>query len=405
MPLRPPTSTADQRLRASPSFALAFTLDGRPYIAKETEPYIQYWLSERYRVVLSMFSGRHGATVGQAVDDALRLTRRTRDAAERRRVLRAIEDMRQAGVLVDPAADTSRYDARIVEAYVKHRPFPRELSDLIIASAPVTADSRVLDLAGGPGDLALALARVSGDVSLMELSKAFVLAARRRAKAQGLSLSTLHESCNRLVYQDDEYDVVTVSQALHWLDDVMVCRGICRALRPGGSFFVVHAVFEVDDDHPLAFVFGRRSVLGHRAPGSFAEQVQALRRRLSLLFDALDAPQVHRIDLAQRWGEEGGATSARIVPTRVSLFRQHRPMGLGMARGFLTERHIEASGMSSAAFWAEIESRCRQASPASLQGRFDWAVLQFQRGGLRDDRESLADLPVTDIGFPDTAPA
>ena len=31
-----------ERLRASPSFVLAFTMDGRPYIAKETEPYIQF---------------------------------------------------------------------------------------------------------------------------------------------------------------------------------------------------------------------------------------------------------------------------------------------------------------------------------------------------------------------------
>ena len=72
-----------ERLRASPSFVLAFTMDGRPYIAKETEPYIQFWLSERYRALLSMFSGRHGATVGDALDNALRLSKRVRDPAER----------------------------------------------------------------------------------------------------------------------------------------------------------------------------------------------------------------------------------------------------------------------------------------------------------------------------------
>lgn len=399
MPPRKLSTPSEPRLRASPSFALAFTLDGRPYIAKETEPYIQYWLSERYRVLLSMFSGRHGATISQAVDDALRLARKPRDATERKRLLAAVEDMRKAGVLVGTDADTSRYNARIVDAYVSHRPFPRELSDLIIASAPITAQSRVLDLAGGPGDLALALARAAGDVSLMELSKGFLAAARRRAKSQGLRLTTLHESCNRLVFNDDEYDVVTVSQALHWLDDVMVCRGICRVLRPGGSFFVVHAAFDVDDDHPLAFVLGRRSVLGHRADGSFADQVQALRHRLSLLFEALDSPQVHRIDLAQRWGEDDQPAGARVVPTRVSLFRQQRPLGLGFARGFLTDHHIEATGMSSEAFWADVEARCQRATPASLQGRFDWGVLQFQRGGQTDLGSMPEVPPVQDIGY------
>jgi ubiquinone/menaquinone biosynthesis C-methylase UbiE len=386
-----------ERLRASPSFVLAFTMDGRPYIAKETEPYIQFWLSERYRALLSMFSGRHGATVGDALDSALRLSNRVQDPAERQRLMAAVRDMREAGVLVSTREDTSRYDARIVQAYVTHRPFPRELSDQIIRDGAIGPASRVLDLAGGPGDLALALARASGDVTLMELSKGFVSAARRRAKEAALNLTVVHESCNRLVFNDDAYDVITVSQALHWLDDVMVCRGICRVLRRGGSFFVVHANFDVDEEHPLSFVLGRRSVLGHQPDAAFADLVQALLRRLTLLFDALDSPQVHRIDPAQHWSATGGP--ALIVPARASLFRQRRPLGPGFLRGFLTERHIDASGMTPEAFWAEVETRCAGASARALEGRFDWAVLQFTRGGPRAELGPLGELPVTEIGF------
>ena len=386
-----------ERLRASPSFVLAFTMDGRPYIAKETEPYIQFWLSERYRALLSMFSGRHGATVGDALDSALRLSNRVQDPAERQRLMAAVRDMREAGVLVSTREDTSRYDARIVQAYVTHRPFPRELSDQIIRDGAIGPASRVLDLAGGPGDLALALARASGDVTLMELSKGFVSAARRRAKEAALNLTVVHESCNRLVFNDDAYDVITVSQALHWLDDVMVCRGICRVLRRGGSFFVVHANFDVDEGHPLSFVLGRRSVLGHQPEAAFADLVQALLRRLTLLFDALDSPQVHRIDPAQHWSATGGP--ALIVPARASLFRQRRPLGPGFLRGFLTERHIDASGMTPEAFWAEVETRCAGASARALEGRFDWAVLQFTRGGPRAELGPLGELPVTEIGF------
>ena len=233
-----------ERLRASPGFALTFTLDGRPYVAKDTEPYIQYWLSERYRILLSMFSQRRGATVDDAIDGYLRLTRAPRNAAERKRLTRAIDDMRSAGVLISARDDISRYTAQIVDAYVAHRPFPRELSDQIIRTAPVTAASEVLDLAGGPGDLALALARASSHVSLMDLSRGFVNAAAKRARQQGLHLNPIHDSCNRLVFRDETYDVVTISQALHWLDDVMVCRGLCRVLKAGGSFFVILGAFE-----------------------------------------------------------------------------------------------------------------------------------------------------------------
>jgi len=364
-----------ERLRASPNFVLAFTLDGQPYVAQETEPYIQYWLSERYRVLLSCFSRRHGATVRQAIRDYLRLSPGRDNAAESRRCAKAIEDMRAAGVLVAGTDDTSRYDAKIVDDYLTYRPFPQQLADHIIGAAPIGRASRVLDLAGGPGDLACRLARASDRVALMELSRGFVDAAKARAKRLGVGLTALHDSCNRLVHCDETFDVVTVTQALHWLDDVAVCRGLCRVLRPGGSFFVVHGAMEVDEAHPLAFLFGKRSVLGPKADRPFVDEVRPLARRLGLLFEALDVPDVDRIDLA---GSTAGA--ARIVPAGVSLFRQRRPFGIGFARAFLTPRHIAVTGRSAAEFWRDVEARCAAATPEQLIGTGWWAVLQFRRG-------------------------
>lgn len=403
MTFRTTQSTAPARLRASANFVLAFTLDGRPYVAKETEPYIQYWLSERYRVLHAMFSGRGGATIAEAVDGYLRCTGASRGDAERKRVARAIEDMRKAGVLVDPRDDTSRYDARIVDDYVTHRPFPRELAGLIIKSAPVEAHSRVLDLAGGPGDLALALAQASREVSLMELSRGFLAAAGKRARTLGVNLTPVHDSCNRLMFRDEHYDVITVSQALHWLDDVLVCRGILRVLRPGGSFFVIHSAIELDDRHPLAYVLGNDSILGRKARQSFAAEVEPIRRRLTLLFDALDAPDVERVDPAQRWDAPDKPATARIVPARASLFRQRRPFGLGYVRGFLTPRHIEAAGQAPAVFWKDLEARCAASTADQFVGTHHWAVLQFCRGGVRAEARPLQSRAVTDIGF-ETAP-
>lgn len=399
MPTRTTRSGTARRLRASPSFALSFTLDGRAYVAKDSEPYIQYWLSERYRVLLSMFSGRRGATADEAIDGYLRLSRAPRNAAGRKRLSAAIEDMRSAGVLIDTRDDTSRYTSAIVEAYVTHRPFPRELSELIIRSAPVSTGTRVLDLAGGPGDLALALAHASDHVSLMDLSRGFVTAAAKRARQLGRKLTPLHDSCNRLLYRDEEYDVVTISQALHWLDDVMVCRGLCRCLRTHGSFFVIAGAFEVDDEHPLSYILGRQSILGAKAQQSFAAQTAALLRRLTLLFEALDAPDVQRVDLAQRWAARGTTPPTRIVPAAVSLFRQPRPMGLGFVRAFLTNEHIAQTGQSPPAFWREAQTRCENATAQQLAGRYDWAVLQFQRGGAPLPSAAVESCAVTAIAY------
>ena len=394
-----PVSADTKRLRASPNFVQALTFDGKPYIAKDSEPYTQYWLSERYRVLLSLFSARRGASVAEAVEGYYRITREARSDAANRRLIRAIDDMRGAQVIVDSTADTSRYTARIVDDYVAHRPFPRDIADFIVRKGAIGRTSRVLDLAGGPGDLSLMLAQSSDDVTLMELSSGFVKAAARRARKIGVKLTALHESCNRLVHRDDSFDVITVSQALHWLDDVTVCRGVCRLLQPDGSFFVVHSAIELDDAHPLAYILGYDSILGKKARQAFTAEVQPILRRLSLLFDALDAPDVQRVDQTQRLEGDGRGPVQRIVPAGLDFFRQRRPFGLGYARGFLTPQHVEVSGMPEAEFWKDLEARCAAATPEQTLGTHQWAVLQFRRGGARLEAVSVAGSEVRDIGF------
>ena len=218
--MSPAQPAADLRLRASPGFSFALMPDGRPYVAQEVEPYVHYWLSERERRLLAACSSRHGARVGDVVAAELARTHAGSPDAERRRLLLALQGLQHAGVLVDPRADTSRYDRAIVQAYLQHRPFPPEICAQIVQRAAIGPASRVLDLAGGPGDLALQLAAHSSQVTLMDWSRGFLQSARQRAKAQGRPLQTVHESCNRLVHDDGSYDVLTVCQALHWLDDV-----------------------------------------------------------------------------------------------------------------------------------------------------------------------------------------
>ena len=62
MPPRTTPRTVSGRLRAAPGFALNFTLDGCAHVAKDAEPNFQYWLTEPYRILRSLFSSRRGAT-------------------------------------------------------------------------------------------------------------------------------------------------------------------------------------------------------------------------------------------------------------------------------------------------------------------------------------------------------
>ncbi|GAB6142157.1 hypothetical protein JCM14076_28860 [Methylosoma difficile] len=344
--------------------------------------------------MLNLFSSRQGATVKNAVASYFRLTNKPENSSELKRVHQAITDMLDCGVLIDNRTDTSRYTAQIVEDYLNHRPFPNELAEFIIRQSQLQANSRVLDLAGGPGDLALLLAQTSQDVSLMELSKGFLQSACERAKQMGVNLTPLHESCNRLPQLADEFDVITVSQALHWLDDVQICRGVCRLLSANGHFFVIHSIIELDGQHPLAYLLGDDSILGKKTRQSFNAEVQPLFKRLSLLFDALDAPDVQRIDLSQP-----SHNPKRIVPVNVSLFKQNRPFDLGFARGFLTPEHLANIGQSHEDFWQDLTARCNAASPEQLLGKHYWGILEFQRGGTALANLDLANHPMTDIGF------
>ncbi len=407
-----PLVAAAPRLRVSPAFVLAFAMDGRPYVATEVEPYVQYWLSERDRVLHGLFARRGGATEAEALEDYCTLTRTPRTARALDRLRAAVGEMREAGVLIGARDDVSRYDARIVRDYIAHRPFPQPVADLLVRRATIGRTTRVLDLAGGPGDLALALAAVSDHVSLMDLSRGFLQAATRRARQLGRPLTPLHDSCNRLAYRDDDYDVITISQALHWLDDVLVARGVRRLLRARGSFFVIHSAMEVHDQHPLASVVGRHSVFGAQAALPFATEVTRLGDRLARLFDALDAPDVHRLAPARpRTGHArpaghaapaahaapGRPASRRIAPAGVTIFRQPRPFDLGYVRGFLTDTHITSVGRDPSAFWRDLESRVTGARHDDLLGVHHWAVLHFRRGSTRQ-RAGLPVAPI-DIAF------
>jgi 2-polyprenyl-3-methyl-5-hydroxy-6-metoxy-1,4-benzoquinol methylase len=316
---------------------------------------------------------------------------------ERQRIARSIAGMLEAGVLMRASDDTSRYSQRIVKDYVSHRPFPLPVAQAVVNAAGISAATRVLDLAGGPGDLSLALARHSQDVAMMELSRGFIAAARRRAREQGLALQTLHDSCNRLAQRDDPYDVITVSQALHWLDDVAVCRGVCRLLQAGGSFFVIHTAIELADDHPLAYLLGHDSILGAKLRRPFAAEVQALLRRLSLLFDALDAPDVDRVDPLHA-SSTAGSARGRVGFAGVRFFDQQRPFDEGYARGFLTSRHIAVTGQDEGPFWADLDARCKASpDPSALLGMHRWAVLHFQRGASAP--ADVSGCAVQDIGY------
>lgn len=378
------------KLRASPNFALSFSAGGESYVAGECEPYSQYWLNERERMAFALFGRQGGLKVEAGIDALAGLGNSKNAAIERKRIAGTLRAMHAAGVLIDPEAELSRYDWAMARDYLDHRAFPRTIAERIVKEAGIGHETDVLDLAAGPGNLALELARHSHRVTMMELSRGFVAAAGNEAAARGLKLETINENCNRLVQHNGQYRAITISQALHWLDDIAVAKGVARCLDERGSFFVVHAALSLPDVHPLSHLLGRNTPLGDKGDQSIDEEAAALFDRLQLLFRALDTSSVARHDPGHvRHG------LAPIGGRGISLFRQDREISAGFARAFLSESHIEALGVKRAQFWADIEARCAAASPDELIGTQEFALLHFRRGAGGVDLAKAKDQPAT----------
>lgn len=379
------------RLVASPNFALSQSADGRSFVIGEVEPYPQYWLSDRERLLFALF----GTEGGLAIDDALDAMLRLEPAGTREEIAEAIADMREAAVLIAPDAELSRYGRDMARDYLDHRPFPATIAARIADLGGMGEKSRILDLAAGPGSLALELAKRSPHVAMMELSRGFVEAAQEEAVRRGVQLETIHESCNRLAQVDGSFDVMTISQAIHWLDDVMLVKGVCRNLAEGGSFFVVHGSLTLLPQHPLSYILGDKTPLGDKQAGTFVDAVRPLYKRISLLFDALDAPDVDRHDPLHPRQRGGQITGARI-----DLYRQQRPIDENFARAFLSDSHIAALGQSREAFWQDLRQRCDTARPEELFGWQEFALLHFQRGAERLEAADWVPAKTVQIGYP-----
>jgi hypothetical protein len=66
--------------------------------------------------------------------------------------------MCDAGLLIAPEDELSRYRRQLARASIDHRPFPPTIDNHITERGHIDTNSRVLDLAAGPGSLALELA-------------------------------------------------------------------------------------------------------------------------------------------------------------------------------------------------------------------------------------------------------
>ena len=118
-------------------------------------------------------------------------------------------------------------------------------------------------------------------------------AARAKAREEEVHLETLRNpaTASRTIQNRSMSD--GKARRCTGLDDVAICRGSCCCARTAALSWLAASMFLMT--HPLAYL-RPQSILGHAPDRSFAEGVDALNRRLTLLFEALHARMWDRID-------------------------------------------------------------------------------------------------------------
>jgi demethylmenaquinone methyltransferase/2-methoxy-6-polyprenyl-1,4-benzoquinol methylase len=112
-----------------------------------------------------------------------------------------------------------------------------------VAVANVRAGDKVLDIAGGTGDLARAFAPQVGTRGLVvhsDINESMLRVGRDRLVDIGLVLPTAACDAEKLPFRDAQFDLVSVAFGLRNMTHKDVALAdMCRVLRPGGRLLVL----------------------------------------------------------------------------------------------------------------------------------------------------------------------
>lgn len=117
---------------------------------------------------------------------------------------------------------------------------PRLLEQMVELSA-VTPDARVLDVACGPGFVAMAFARKCRSVTGIDATDRLIARARTETARRGLSnIGFMLGNVERMPFGGGEFDIAACRFAFHhFAHPRVVLAEMARVLRPGGRMVIV----------------------------------------------------------------------------------------------------------------------------------------------------------------------
>ncbi|MGA2231232.1 MAG: methyltransferase domain-containing protein [Tepidisphaeraceae bacterium] len=159
-------------------------------------------------------------------------------------------------------ADSSSHNQLIVDQFTRMAaPFAEmpahsqaDSMRLLLETAGVNSEDRVLDVACGPGLVSCAVASIARQVTGIDITPAMIEQARQLQSKRGLSnLSWQVGDATALPFADAAFSLVLTRYSLHHvLEPAQVVREMARVCAPGGRV-VVADVFAANIDQGNAF--------------------------------------------------------------------------------------------------------------------------------------------------------
>ncbi len=104
-----------------------------------------------------------------------------------------------------------------VEFYRFREPYPARFFELVAQRLALTRDTRMLDVACGPGNLAIGFAPYVGKCVGIDREPKMLRAARQAASAAGVNVTFVETAIEDLCAGSKSFDFLTIGRALHWL--------------------------------------------------------------------------------------------------------------------------------------------------------------------------------------------
>jgi SAM-dependent methyltransferase len=158
--------------------------------------------------------------------------------------------------------------------------FSAKGAEEFVSRLPISAETRVLDVACGTGNLAIPAARKNAQVTGIDIAPNLLEQARQRAAEEGLNATFQEGDAEQLPYPDAQFDVVmSMFGAMFAPRPELVASELARVCRPGGiiamanwtpegfvgqTFAVTARYVPLPEGLPAPVLWGKEDILRER---------------------------------------------------------------------------------------------------------------------------------------------